>query len=51
MLTKDTEKTTPVGKCSEHSHSPIQFTPAAGTKADASIWEVRTEEQAYAFLP
>ncbi len=33
--------------CGGASLAPIQFTPSA----DASIWEVRTEEQPYAFLP
>lgn len=50
MLTKDSENS-PAGGCSEQWHSPIQFVPAADKSSDASIWEVRTEEQAYAFLP
>lgn len=33
--------------CGGASLQPIQFNPGA----DASIWEVRTEEQPYAFLP
>jgi DMSO reductase iron-sulfur subunit len=49
MLTKDSENS-PAGNCAEQWHSPIQFVPAADKSADASIWEVRTEEQPYAFL-
>ena len=36
-----------INGCGGSSLAPIQFTPGA----DASIWEVRTEEQSYAFLP
>jgi DMSO reductase iron-sulfur subunit len=49
MLTKDSENT-PAASCGEQWHSPIQFVPAADKSSDASIWEVRTEEQPYAFL-
>jgi NAD-dependent dihydropyrimidine dehydrogenase PreA subunit len=49
MLTKDSENT-PAANCGEQWHSPIQFVPAADKSSDASIWEVRTEEQPYAFL-
>jgi DMSO reductase iron-sulfur subunit len=49
MLTKDSENS-PVAICGEQWHSPIQFVPGADKSSDASIWEVRTEEQPYAFL-
>lgn len=39
------------GGCDEQTPNPIQFSPQFSPKAsDVSIWEVRTEEQNYAFL-
>lgn len=48
-MNKDHASNAPASTCGgEQWHQPIQFVPTA---SDATIWEVRTEEQPYAFLP
>lgn len=53
MLNNSIENAKENGGCSDLEHRPIQFVPVtpAAKSTDASIWEIRTEEQNYAFLP